>query len=140
MIQSETFAVSKEGLIDGGTITYTADTDTGLVTLAGEVDAGPFSIIKEHLPAGPYPFTASQLLSADFATVGATPAVGPASFKVTQIQQTVATVQITGVTGQQVSGSAVLDISAEYVKMIGANITATVAGHTVNVVLNRSSK
>ena len=137
MNQSESYTVSHEGIIDGGTITYSADTDAGLVTLSGEVDAGPFSIIKEHLPPGPYPFTASELLSAAFSSVGSTPSVGPANFKVTQIQQTVATVEITSVTGQQVTGSAVLDISAEFVKLIGANILATVAGRTVNVVLTR---
>lgn len=139
MIQSESYSITREGLIDGGTLTYSADTDKGLVTLAGEIDAGPFSIIKEHLPPGPYPFTPSQLLSTAFAAVGATPSVGPANFEVVQVQQAVATVKITSVTGQQVSGTASVDISAEYVKLIGANLTVTVSGHTVNAVLTRKS-
>ena len=143
MIQTETYEIQHEGLIDSGFITYTADTDSGVLSYSGDVKAGPFSIINEPLPPsgtpGSYTINPSELLSANFSKVGGAPVtVGPLTLTVTQIQQTVATVSFT-VAGAQATGSAVLDISAEFVKIIGVNANATVEGHTVNLVLIRKA-
>lgn len=137
MIQTEKYSIAKSGLIDSGWVTYTLNTDTGIINYAGDVKAGPFSIIDETIPAGEYTVDPSCLISATLSKVGTTLPIGPALFTITEVDQNMANCKFLVAGENQVEGTAVLDLSSQYVKVLSVNATAILKGHNLNLILTR---
>lgn len=133
MIQSQKFSVSKSGVVRGGDASYSADLDTGMIDYSYS--------IKKPWPLSPiegssrYLADPQELLSSFFKKSGDKLTIGPVTFTATTIVPGETDVEI-AIEGLNMTGSAVLDTSGTYFKILKINASGSMYGFSINLQLN----
>lgn len=126
MTQEQHFKVTHKGKVEGGTAHYVADLLVGSLSWDVDVTVGALFIHDEEKKSGTFQLPdPTVLLSARF-TPGAVVPIGQAVFTVRDVQNGKAQVDVV-VQGAQVQGTAIVDVSAQYVRLLSLTGTAKVS-------------
>lgn len=125
MTQTQNFTIAQSDLVAGGTASYQADLTTGSILYSASIKVGFGWLSKSYKSTGTYQAIPGDLLSASFKTVGTKIVIGNVTFTVLASGTSVATVSMT-VAGKNMSGSVLLDVSGEYIKISSAQAVAQV--------------
>lgn len=134
--QIEKYKINGSGLLEGGNIEYKVDLDSGVVTCDGSVKVGVGFFAKTEPILASYTIPPSDLLSPAASAVGKVVDIGPAHMTVTHVDGNVATVSV--VLDGLGTGTACLDISNQYLKLISMNANLKYSGVSVTASLQRT--
>ncbi len=132
---SQILKVIPQGLVESGSVSLTVDTDTGLIDFNESIvgGIGPFTDTDAH--SGELKIDPTLLLSKKILT-GMKMSTGVATMYVSQIADGKATVNISLASPNiQMSGTAELDLSGEYIAIDHVLLTGTVSGDAVTLEL-----
>ena len=137
MTQTESYKILGSGLLEGGDCMYSADLDTGMVSVSGEVKVGVgFFAEEEPINPPPYQIPLADLLSTAADTVGKSVTIGPAHLTVSAVNGPVATVDV--VIDGLGTGHGALDISSQHLKLISLTANVKYSGVAVTASLQRT--
>ncbi len=141
MTQNEKYIIANTGGITGNTADYTLDLDTGVVSydldLRAQVGSGWFAIKKSVVQSGSYQVSLVQLQSSNLKAPGGKVDIQNLHFVVQHVDGNIATVGVT-MDGQNVSGTAQIDISQPVIKLVSLQATAKLFLCTFNLQLTRA--
>lgn len=116
--QIQNLSVLSNGVVKGGSASYQADLDTGLIHFQAAVDVGFLFITKriQTDPGASYKVDPSMLLSKNLEKIGDKITVGPAQFSFLTAD-TAGNTTVSVSIGDTVSGEAEIDTSSEFIKI-----------------------
>ena len=133
MLLFQKFSVMPKGYVQGGSLQYSADTDTGVITYSYNITAKMFFFSKNFTGSGTTKTDPKQFLSSNI-KVGENLVIGPITIKVNSIAKEKATCKLT-VENEQIheAGELVLDLSKQHISILSVNEAGTVAGFEINL-------
>lgn len=129
-MQSQSFTVRPGGLVKGGSFYYSVDEATGQISYSGQITVGLWPFSKTVQNQGAYKVDPKLLLSSGF-TPGQQVIVGPVTLRVIAFYAQQKQVEVAiEVSGQPLSGTAVLDVASPLIKIVhvSANVSVPVLG------------
>jgi hypothetical protein len=135
MNQTESYKILGNGLLEGGVVAYSANLNTGMVVVTGQVKVGVGFFAKNEPFTANYILPMADLLSTAADTVGKKVDIGPADLIVSHIDGTIATVDV--VLDGLGTGHGVLDISSQYLKLVSLTANIKYSGIAVTASLQR---
>ena len=129
MTQSQSLSIKKNGLVEGGTASYTIVLETGEGLYSYDVKVGAlfFHDEEEALNKRFVVTDPTKLLSSNAQTIGNPIDFGVIVFNVTQVGVGQSQVSFT-VPGQSITGTGVLDTTGQYVKVISVEAKGSFKG------------
>ena len=125
-ILKQSFKIIPQGHINSGSANYIYDPMTELLQWAFNLNVSVFFFSENVSKTGQHTVDSTQVLSSNF-IAGAHLDIAPLHLVVVSTSPTEAMCDVT-VDGQQVSGTATLDISQEYISLKAINATGTYDG------------
>lgn len=138
MTQNEKYTIEPVGAVKGGDASYTADLEGGAIAYSAAIKVGYWPAIVSKQVSGSLTVDPKLLKSSAIQNVGDTVKIDVVNFTCSKIFQGTATVNMT-VDGQDMYGTAQLDITGEYLKVIGLQAQAKVSVFNLNIQLVRAS-
>jgi hypothetical protein len=119
--------------IDGGSLQYNADTDTGIITYAYDISGHLFHVVPLHFSgSGNYKVDPKLLVSANH-KVGDSFQLGPISMTIKSIVGGKAVCDASMNSGDVVqTGQVVFDVSGQFIQLLQLNVGGTVKGFSVH--------
>lgn len=137
MTQIQNFSVKPKGLVKGGTASYEANLNTGVIKYDAAVKVGLTSWMSHtYTFSGQYCVSPEILLSSSAKGVGMELFIGNVSFKVLSTTPQTALVSME-IAGQPMRGTALLDISGQYLRVIQMDAVVTVIGKDLELHLEQ---
>lgn len=134
------FTVIPSGLINGGFAFLSIDTDTGSIAYSAQVDYGIWPIKKTFsVPLSSYLVPPEDLKTSFVKAVGQTIFFGPVALDVVSLTPSVAIVGIS-VLDKNISGTANLDLTGEFLKLVSASVQVSAYGLNLNIQLQKEDK
>jgi len=137
MILAQNFSVKPQGYLQGGTVSYSIDTLSGIVQYQYDITAKLVFFTKEFKDSGFSRCDPKQLLSASIVE-GEVLNIGPVAAKIVRVDKVAnqATCQLT-IESDQVheAGQVIFDLSNQYVKIIDVKEVGKVVGFEVDLEL-----
>lgn len=129
---TENFRVVPAGLIKDGSASVTIDSDAGVLTYSASVKGGIWPVYKNLAYNGTYKVAPADLKSTFLNSVGKQLVFESVTLTVETISPGSCVVGIV-VAGQSISGTAVIDTSADIIQLRSAQVAASVSGLSLNI-------
>lgn len=134
MIQSQSFAIQKNGVVKGGSASYTADLETGIIEYGVILQVGVLFFTKTYKTSGQYKVDPNILKSENWKTSGTKVSVGLLDCTVTSVAVNLSQIDML-IQSQNVKGQGVISTLGDYILANSATFSGSTLGITATVIL-----